>query len=1138
MKPSFFLPLLLLFSHVSMAQLMDDFSDGDFTNNPPWFGLTEKFIVTNGELQLSDTTPEGSNFTYLSLEAATAINQATTWEFLVRQEFAPSSSNFGRIYLAASNPDLTADQQAYYVQIGGISGSDDALELVRQDGSSSTVLISGTTGAVGMDPSGARVRVTRSDTGAWELWADYTGGTDYQLEGTSTDDTYPNSGFFGVYCRYTATRAEAFFFDDISIDPLFVDDVPPTLLEVEAISATEISIRFDELIDPVSAGMVANFSINNSIGQPQSAMLSTENEAIVFLQLASPLQNLTDYEFTVNNISDQNGNAAAAQSLPFSYLEISIAEPGEVIITEFLADQSPVVGLPEGEFIEIHNPGNKVFQLENWTISTGGTPQELPSFLLLPGAYLVLTDADFEVGYGAFGEVISVDAFPVITNAGDELSLVSEQGTLIHQVNFDRSWYQDNDKDDGGWTLELIQLEGPYDCPNNWRASLDSNGGTPGQVNSLVGNIADDTPPQLSSVIIVNDLEILVHFNETLHTAGTMDANNYTISGGIEVGNAELQDPERTSVVLSLEDPLQVGTIYTLNVSTNIQDCIGNVLSENSSLQFGLTEPGEEGDVIITEFLADPSPVFGLPEAEFIELHNRSEKILQLQDWTIATGGSPRALPPFYLLPGAYVIITDVDFQTLYEPFGAVISLDVFPTIPNSGDELTLVSPEGITINQVDFDISWYQDSDKDDGGWTLELIQLDGPYDCPNNWRASVDQNGGTPGQPNSLLGSIADDIVPQFIELTTESEFEILIQFDENLDPASANDLSNYSIDQNIGIADASLQEPGRQSVLLTLGTPLQGGIIYTLGILSSLQDCMGNTITDNIQIPFGLPEAMEPKDLVINELLFNPETSGSDFLELFNRSDKIFNLNGLKILNCQKDSTNKEKIVNQNHFLFPGDFVVLSPDPEYIDFRYEVLHPQKLLDNDLPAFDDKFGNVTLVSDSITIDSFDYSEDLHFALLKDKNGVSLERLDTEAPTQSSGNWHSAAAAIGFATPTYHNSQFTPLNPISNQIISIPKTTFSPDEDGFDDVLNINYVVDQNGYLANIRVFDAQGRLVKKIAENELLASEGSFKWDGSTLETSKARIGIYVVWIELIRPDGQVEELKETCVVAGNLD
>ena len=1136
MKPSFFLPLFLLIAHLSNAQLTDTFSDGNFDNNPTWLGDTEVFTVTAEELQLFNEAPESSNTSYLYLEAPTSINEATVWEFSVRQEFAPSAGNFARVYLASSNADLTSDLDGYFVQIGGISGSDDALELVRQNGGSTTVLISGTIGSVGSNPSQASVRVTRSETGEWELLADYTGGTNYQPEGTATDDTFPSSNFFGVFCRYTSTRAEDFFFDNFSIDPLFEDTTPPTLLEVTAVSSNSLRLVFDESLDPAAANVVGNYTIDNGIGQPTGAMV--ENGSTVILDLGTPLISLTEYQLTANNIMDLSGNTAAAQIQNFTFIEVLEAEPNDVIITEFLADPSPVVGLPEAEFIEIYNRSASTFDLENWTVSNGGTPRELPAYLLLPGEYLILVDEDDEASFLPFGEVISIPVLPAITNSGDELSIVSDEGVLINQVNFESSWYQDNIKDDGGWTLELIQLDGPYDCPNNWRASEASEGGTPGSENSLLGAIADDEDPQISSLTVQGNNELLLQFNEKIDATTAITLANYNINPTLGISDVQLFDTDGESVIITLDSPIALGTLYTLTISGNIQDCIGNALGLDTERPFGLFAPASPNDVIITEFLADESPMIGLPNQEFIEIYNRSDKVIDLNGWTFANNDNGKKFPAAIILPETYLIVTKLDSVALFQDFGQVLGMESFPSISNDGSELKLLSADSTIINQVNFERSWYQDNDKDDGGWTLELIQLDGPYDCPNNWRASIDPKGGTPGQSNSLLGSSPDADAPILISVTQESEFELLLQFDERLDVSSASAPDNYSITPELAIADVFLQEPGRTNLLLTLDEPLEGGITYTLTIAPNLKDCIGNAPTESITFTFGLVEIMEPLDMVINEILFNPETGGSRFVEIYNKSNKVFNLKGLTITDNLKETGTKETTVEESFFVFPGDYVAITPDTEYINFRYEVLNPAQLVQNSLPSFGDRFGNVTISMDSITIDSFDYSEDYHFALLNDKNGVSLERLDVEAPTQSSGNWHSAAANIGFATPTFENSQFTPIVNEGNEIFSIPQTTFSPDEDGFDDVLNINYLTDRNGYIANIQVFDAYGRGIKKIAENELLASEGSFIWDGSTIETSKARIGIYIVWIELVHPDGTVEEIKKTCVVAGNLD
>ena len=185
-----------------------------------------------------------------------------------------------------------------------------------------------------------------------------------------------------------------------------------------------------------------------------------------------------------------------------------------------------------------------------------------------------------------------------------------------------------------------------------------------------------------------------------------------------------------------------------------------------------------------------------------------------------------------------------------------------------------------------------------------------------------------------------------------------------------------------------------------------------------------------------------------------------------------------------------------------------------------------------------EDKTGNITLRVDGATIDSFDYSESFHYPLLDTKEGVSLERISANAPTQDEGNWHSAASTAGFATPTYRNSQFVDRPNALEQMIDIPNTTFSPDGDGFEDVLLINYQLDGSGYTLNLQVYDSQGRLVRRLANNEILAASGSLKWDGVTDDSNRSRLGIYVLWFELFTPKGDVERDKRAVVLAGRLE
>jgi hypothetical protein len=283
--------------------ISDDFSDGDFSLNPSWMGDTEDFIVNDdSELQLM---ADGGGESILYLSAATS--DSTKWEFFIRQEFSPSSSNFARVILRADNPNIAGDYSGYFLKIGGESGDSDAIELYRKDGDSDALLFRGEDGDLAGDPSGGRFKVVVNDEGEWTVSADYTGGTDFSELGTTVDATYSEGQYFGFHCTYTSTRSDKFFFDDILLGPLFVDEEPPILLSAEALGATEVEVVYNEPLDETTAEDLANYSLSNGIGQPVEAELQTD-QTHVLLTLSQPLESGTTYQLTVSDLSDMNGN--------------------------------------------------------------------------------------------------------------------------------------------------------------------------------------------------------------------------------------------------------------------------------------------------------------------------------------------------------------------------------------------------------------------------------------------------------------------------------------------------------------------------------------------------------------------------------------------------------------------------------------------------------------------------------------------------------------------------------------------------------------------------------------------------------------------------------------------------------------
>ena len=158
-----------------------------------------------------------------------------------------------------------------------------------------------------------------------------------------------------------------------------------------------------------------------------------------------------------------------------------------------------------------------------------------------------------------------------------------------------------------------------------------------------------------------------------------------------------------------------------------------------------------------------------------------------------------------------------------------------------------------------------------------------------------------------------------------------------------------------------------------------------------------------------------------------------------------------------------------------------------------------------------------------------------MHFTLL-DPDGVSLERIDVNRPVNDRTNWHSAATDVGFGTPGLENSQQYLTQNMDGEVTTDPDI-FSPDNDGHNDVLNINYRFTEIGNVGTITIYDTRGRVVRRLAENILLATEGTISWDGEQDDGRKARIGAYLIHFEVFNAEGKTADHKVSTVVAGRL-
>jgi hypothetical protein len=327
-----------------------------------------------------------------------------------------------------------------------------------------------------------------------------------------------------------------------------------------------------------------------------------------------------------------------------------------------------------------------------------------------------------------------------------------------------------------------------------------------------------------------------------------------------------------------------------------------------------------------------------------------------------------------------------------------------------------------------------------------------------------------------------------------------------------------------------------PVFQTAVLTLSAPMVNGTIYQLTV-SNVADCKGNSIGTFNKARGGLPVDADSLDMVVNEIFFNPKSGGFDFAEYYNRSNKVFDASKLFIANHNTAGAiaNVKKMSEQPCLVFPGDYITLTESRPYIISKFLVKNPDWLIQApSMPSMNDDESFVIILNFQGKItDQVHYKDDWHFQLIDNKEGISLERIDYNGPSQNPANWHSAAFTAGYGTPTAQNSQYK-TGDFGNGEITLSPKTFSPDNDGMDDILTINYQLSERGYLANIIIFNASGQIVKQLRKNDLLGFKGSWNWDGLNDKNEKLPIGIYVVWTEIFNLQGKKKQYKNTVVLA----
>jgi hypothetical protein len=1133
--------LLIFFPFISSAQYFDDFADGNFTNDPQWLGDTGQYKISTyssgswslrPRLQLNGVSADTSCL-YISTPLSNLKN--TEWDFWTRLNFGTSKSNNCRVYLASDNFDFKGSLNGYFVQFGD-DNSDalDSITLYRQTGFITHKILRSKFANTNSSKN-YRLKITKENSGLWSLYCDTLGFSDFILEGTGVDTTFNSSLYFGAFCKYTATNKQNFYFDDIRVGPILIDTIPPSVNAVTVIDSNKLDLIFSESVDIVSAETVSNYLVNNGIGNPLSATKDTNSGSLVHLVFANNFSLGVLNEITINGVKDLAGNTETNIIKNFSYY---IVKQFDILINEIMASPNPPVGLPNYEYLELYNKTTLPINLKYWTLKISTSTKIFPDVTIQPNGYIILCSNAAKSELVQFGQAEGFDSFS-LPNEGAILTLRDPSGGIIHSLTYSTDWYHDPTKDDGGWSLEQIDPLNPCGETENWKASVKLTGGTPGTLNSVNASNPDTKIPTIKNITPFSNNILLVTFNETIDSTFIINKNKYSVDNGIGTpDNILLYSPSYKSVRLHFATNFQQNTIYNLTVSDTIKDCSGNV-NVTTSKSFALYDV-KFADVQINEIMANPSPPLGLPECEYIELYNRTSYPISLKKWTIILGTSGKIIQEGNIDPNGYVILCDLGNEYLFNSYGPAIGLSGF-TISNSGEKLMLLDTNRNIISTTTFTELWYNNPNKANGGWSLEQIDPTNPCGESANWTASNSLIGGTPGKVNSVNAPNPDNIKPQLIRASTNrfTLNQVRLFFNEPLDSTSLQNPLKYFIDNGIGSpVSVKLNPPDYQTVVLTLANSLQAGITYYAKVTDSVKDCAGNLIEQNTSVRFAVPQSTDTNDLVVNEILSNPNLGGVDYVEIYNRSSKVLNLLDLNL--SSYDTINKfiyqpKSISDVDFLIFPEEYLCLSISSILVKSQYKTLNPYGFIDMaEFPTYNNDDGIVVISrKDEKIIDFFKYSVGMYFALLNSTDGVSIERINYNRPSSDITNWHSAAETVGFGTPAYINSEYS--NVVSDDgAVTIYPEIFSPDNDGYNDVLNINYKFDEPGYTANVLIYDEKGRLVKNLSKNIYLGTSGTISWDGISDGNTKANIGIFIIYFEVFDIKGKTKHYKRTAVLA----
>nr|MDA3890075.1 lamin tail domain-containing protein [Salinivirgaceae bacterium] len=616
--------------HFSKANFYDNFEKGNldkWTNTSDWTTTSTNSIQGSYSLKHNLSGIEDTSYISTQYLNPKMENGTMFWRIvLANGNFNPTSSNRFWYYLMANENNLLSSSNYGYVVGVNFSGTTDSLCLWKVEDTGNKTLLAKANFKWAENDTIA-IEIIRESLGTWQVG--FKAGNAFNNMNYSDkviDNSFVDLPNHGLVFLYSSTRAGLLMADNISVGQY---NTPPKLYSTEGIANDTILVEFSEAINQSDAENIGNYNITSETDNLASIQEALFN--ISYPKKAKLIVNrlrTANYKIFANSISDTNGSPMVLDSISFSYAVPAVS--ADVVFTEVMFDTSPVVGLPETDFIEIYNRSTNPFNMSNWQLHLDGTVKTFPDSIIDVGEFMVITSSSFVDEFSFYGKTVGLISSSELTNSGKSIRLLSADGVTLDSIFYKAHWITDESKQDGGWSLERIDFDNLCSESINWKASTNEKGGTPCAVNSIAATNMDNTKPLLKqwAKLSLNSFEFI--FNEEIK-GSSIDTNRF-IAFNPAVGSVDSisLDNNANTIIAYISDNLQANIEYELTIS-GFKDLCNNAFGD-SILEL-MYHPAEMYDIVFNELMVDHSPSNGMPDSDYLELYNRSTYPVNLENW-------------------------------------------------------------------------------------------------------------------------------------------------------------------------------------------------------------------------------------------------------------------------------------------------------------------------------------------------------------------------------------------------------------------------------------------------------------------------------------------------------------------------